>query len=258
LPAAPVGKRQLTVLSANLLNPFARPCRLDRRELLARLNAFADLAESEGADVLLCQEAGRGHDFRVDNWLAERLSMAVVYTPANGNAERLGREEGLAIFSRYPLTEPKTTLLADGLWRRPALSAVIHSPLGEVAVYTAHLSLRPWRNRQQPAKLRAWVEATAGAMPAIIGGDFNAGESAPPIAALQANWIDAFRALNPMADGATHEMKLSGLTLLRRRLDYLFLRPGAPGLRIVNCVHLQSPKIAFSDHLAVVAKIASG
>jgi endonuclease/exonuclease/phosphatase family metal-dependent hydrolase len=250
-------------MTANLLNPFARPGRVDRRALLARLEAFAGLVERERADVLLCQEVGRGHDFRVDTWLAEKLDMAVAYVRANGNAERIGHEEGLAIFSRYPLLAPKSVLLGGGFWRRPALGAVVRSPLGEVAIYTAHLSLRPWRNRRQPAKLRAWVEATAGERPALIGGDFNAHETEPHIAELSLStgemppWIDLFRAVHPTADGTTHELKLFGRTLRRCRLDYLFLRPTALKLRIASSVITISNKIAFSDHKAVMAKVVS-
>jgi endonuclease/exonuclease/phosphatase family metal-dependent hydrolase len=189
--------------------------------------------------------------------------MAHAYTRANGDAERIGREEGLAIFSRYPLSEQKTILLDGGLWRRPALGAVVRSPLGDIATYTAHLSLRPWRNRRQPAKLHAWVEATAGELPAVIGGDFNTSETARHIAALGTGasglppWIDLFRAVHPSADGTTHKIKLFGRTVRRRRLDYLFLRPGNKNLRIANCTTITSEKIAFSDHWAVVATLST-
>ena len=250
----------ITILTANLKNPYFSSWRVDHAAILARLEAFARLGESVQADVLLCQEVGRGRDFRVDEWLAGRLAMTAVYARANGGG-RFGREEGLAILSRTPLRDRRETLLAGGLWRRPALGAVVDSPLGEIAVYTAHLSLRPWRNRQGVARLRAWVAATAGARPAIIGGDFNAGEGAPQIVALseaqggEAGWVDAFRARHPSADGATHELRLLGVAVKRQRLDYLFLKPGTLGLRIANGDPITSPAVPFSDHLAVVARL---
>ena len=95
---------QLTVLSANLKNPYFSSWRVDRSALLARLEAFARLAEGAAADIVLCQEVGRGQALRVDEWLAGRLGLAAVYARANGGP-RLGREEGLAILSRYPLRE---------------------------------------------------------------------------------------------------------------------------------------------------------
>ncbi len=257
-----MGLLVITILSANLKNPYFSSWRVDRAALLARLEAFARLAEGAAADILLCQEVGRGQELRVDEWLAGRLSMGVIYARANGGP-RLGREEGLAVFSRYPLRDRRETLLAGGLWRRPALGVVAETPLGAIAVYTAHLSLRPWRNRQGVARLRAWVEATAGERPALIGGDFNAGEGAPHIVALDAaqgggpGWVDAFRAVQPTADGTTHTFRLFGHAVARQRLDYLFLRPGTPQLRIATCQSTTSPGAPFSDHLAVVARFAA-
>lgn len=245
--------KRLTVISANLQNPFFRPGRVNWAALEARLAAFARLAADTAADVLLLQEVGRRDGFRVDRWLAERLGLSGVYERAN---RAFGAEEGLAILSRYPPARPAVCMPAGGLWRRPALGAVVAAPVGEVAVYTAHLSLRPWRNRRQPAVLRAWVEATAGGRAAIIGGDFNAHETAPQIIDLRNEWIDAFRVANPAADGATHAMHL-GPWAFNRRLDYLFLRAGEPNIRIVSCEHsspLAADGLPFSDHRAVVAR----
>lgn len=244
----------LTVISANLRNPYFTSRRINRAEVLTRLEAFARLAEEANAGLLLLQEVGRGRAFRIDEWLGERLAMDAVYERANGDANRWGREEGLAVLSRYPLHRRMTTLLAGGLWRRPALGAVAALPWGEVAAYTTHHSLRPWRNRRQPARLRAWVAATAGGRTALIGGDFNAGEDAPQIRALAGDWVDAWRATHPVEKGPTHKLKLGGWAVARR-LDYLWLRPGTPELRIVDCNLTQSEPEPFSDHLTVVARL---
>ena len=250
-PAAVSGR--LTMLSANLLNPFGHVGRLHRQPPLDRLEAFRRLVQGERADILLCQEVGRSRDFRIDEWIARRLGLSWVYLRANGQAAKSGHEEGLAIFSCYPLSGPITRELAGGLWRRPALGAIIQTPLGEIAVYTAHLSLRPWRNRRQPEALQAWVEVTTGERTAVVGGDFNAGENAAHIVALRSAWIDTFRELNPVSDGTTHAIKLFGRELRHNRLDYLFLRSGTTKIRIVNSRHISSPGVAFSDHLAVSA-----
>ena len=118
----------LTILSANLLNPLFNTIRVDHRAWLTRLEALAGLVESQAADVVLCQEVGRSRELRVDEWLAGRLGLTAVYERANGRAQgRWGREEGVAILSRYPLSSPVSTLLGGGLWRRPALGAVVLS-----------------------------------------------------------------------------------------------------------------------------------
>ncbi len=261
---------RLTILSANLKNPFFRLGRVNWPAVEARLAAFARLAEAAAADVLLLQEVGRRGEFRVDNWLSEQLGLVGLYERAN---RAFGAEEGVAILSRYPLLQPAVCVLAGGLWRRPALGAVVGSPvdapvdapMGEVAVFTVHLSLRPWRNRGQPAALRAWVAATAGERAAVIGGDFNAHETAPHIAALRAEWIDVFRATRPTADGTTHTLRpgpwLPRRWALNRRLDYIYLRPGESVLRIADCDHRARADNAdppFSDHRAVVARFVAG
>lgn len=255
MAAASADDRCLTVISANLLNPYFRPGRVDRAALLRRLERFARLVEAEQGDILLCQEVGRGRDFRVDTWLAARLGMNAFYERANGHAERWGREEGLAILSHYPLADPVSCLLGGGFWRRPALGATVDTPLGPIAVYNVHLSLRRWRNRRQPAHLGAWVEATAGSMTAIIGGDFNAGEESPGVSTLRGRWIDTFRVQNPVAKViATHAIKPLGRELGRRRIDYIFLRSGVPNIRVVTSHHMGGDD-PFSDHLAVVARL---
>lgn len=247
----------LTVVSANLLNPYFQLRPYSRKTHIARLDAFARLVESERGDILLLQEVGRSREFRVDNYLGEKLGMAVVYARANGHAERWNREEGLAILSHYPLTQMVTIELGGGLWRRPALGAVATTPRGAIAVYSVHLSLRPWRNRGQVEALAAWVTSTAGELPAVIGGDFNTPEASPQIATLRERWIDAFRTIHPSTDGTTHELKLMGQAVRRERLDYLFVRQGASEIRIANCEHKTSPDKKFSDHLAVVGRFSS-
>jgi len=203
----------------------------------------------------LCQEVGRGRDFRVDQWLCDRLGLAGVCVGVNGRAATFGREEGLALFSRYPLSQPRAVALARGPWRRLALGATLRAPSGDVALYTTHHSLRPWRNRLQPGRLFKWVEATAGEGPAVIGGDFNAGEKAAQITVLATTWRDAFRVSHPDDAGATRDVGLFGRVLAGQRLDYLFLRRGVPELRIVNCNVVDSSP-PFSDHRAVLVRLA--
>ncbi len=248
---------RLTVVSANLLNPYFQLRPYSRKTHIARLDAFARLVEFERGDILLLQEVGRNKEFRVDYFLGEKLGMAAVYARANGQAERWNREEGLAILSHYPLTQMVTVDLGGGLWRRPALGVVAMTPLGAIAVYSVHLSLRPWRNRGQVEPLADWVAATAGELPAVIGGDFNTPETSPQIATLRERWIDAFRTIHPSTGGTTHELKLMGKTVRRERLDYLFVQQGALRIRIANCEYKTSPDKRFSDHLAVVGRFSS-
>lgn len=240
----------IVVLTANLWHDWPR-----HRELPARLEAFAQLVEREQADVVLVQEVLRRPECKVDEQLADRLQMNYVYSRANGNEGAIGFEEGVAIFSRYPIVHSRLRRLSpekDWFVRRVALGAEISTPMGSVWSFSAHLSLRRQRNRDQVSALTDWVDLVSGGTPAFIGGDFNAHESSPQMQSARRRWTDAFRQLHPDADGTTHS--LGGLR--RHRLDYLFLRPAKSAWRIADSRLVDAPgDLAHSDHRAVVARV---
>jgi endonuclease/exonuclease/phosphatase family metal-dependent hydrolase len=180
-----------------------------------------------------------------------------VFVPANGLAEVTGIEEGLAVFSRYPLRDPFMVPLSNplGTWRRIALGVVVRCPWGEMLAVSTHHSLRRGRNGRQPERLRLGVEARAGNCPAIVGGDFNADESSSAIRALAGAWVDCYRAVNPVGDAPTHDLSGPfGLFERRDRLDYVFLRPGMPGLSVAEARHITTAPLVFSDHRAVLVR----
>jgi endonuclease/exonuclease/phosphatase family metal-dependent hydrolase len=244
----------LTAISANLCHDWPR-----YRKLLPRLEAFARLVEAQQADLVLLQEVARTPDLQVDEWLAQRLGMAFAYSRANGHAA-VGFEEGLAVFSRFPIGEPVLRDLGracNPFSRRLALGAAVETPHGPLMVFSAHLGLLPGQNAAQLDHLRAWVAELAGDQPALVGGDFNAHETSPQIDQARRAWLDTFRALNPLGDGATHELRFPwGGVLRKARLDYLFLRPGRPRWQVLEARHLDSDGLPHSDHRAVLTRLA--
>lgn len=245
----------LTVISANLWHDWPQ-----YRRAQQRLEAFARLAEEQRADILLLQEVSRTTRFRTDEWLAARLGMAYTYSRANGHLDGIGFEEGLAVFSRYPLGEPVLRQLSapgDKLVRRLALGAPVNSPCGNLLAFSVHLSLTGRENSREAASLADWVGELSNRLPALVGGDFNAGEGSRQIKALQRHWLDTFRHLNPFADGATHELRWPWGGLLRRqRLDYIFLNAGEQHWNVLEARHLQTPGAPHSDHRAVLLRLA--
>jgi endonuclease/exonuclease/phosphatase family metal-dependent hydrolase len=246
-------KEGITVLSANLWHdwPF-------RRKLTDRLERFAQLVQDEGVDVVLLQEVSRTPEMGVDEWLAERLGMAFVYTPANGDEAAIGFEEGLAIFSRFPLLSPQYKPLGSktGFVKRMALAAEVHSPFGDLFAVSVHLGIKKRSNERQWMDFRSWVRDTVGGCTAFIGGDFNVHEGASQIDQAQDLWIDTFRMVNPQADATTHELRLPwGSPFRRRRLDYIFLQPGPKLWSVVEARHLISPQAPYSDHRTVMARL---
>ena len=244
----------ITVLSANLWHDWPR-----HRRLLQRLEAFARLVEAEEVDILLLQEVARTPDVRTDQWLAERLNMAYVYSRANGHHKGIGFEEGLAVFSRFPLKAPRLRHLEPSFKpfvHRLVLGAEVETPQAELPVFSVHLSLLPSHNAAQVQLLQDWVPSVVGNRPALIGGDFNVNEHAAQIAHMQQTWLDVYRHVHPKTDGTTHELRLfSRGRARRRRLDYIFFFPGDHRWRVVEARHLDAPDGPHSDHKAVLARI---
>lgn len=245
----------LTVISANLWHDWPQYRRAEQR-----LEAFARLVEDHRADILLLQEVSRTASFSVDEWLARRLGMAYTYSRANGHLEGIGFEEGLAVFSRHPLEKPVMRQLsspANQFVHRLALGARISSPCGDLLAFSVHLSLSRRQNSREASRLADWIVDESAELPALVGGDFNAGEGTRQIKTLQGHWLDTFRHLNPFADGTTHELRWPWGGLLRRqRLDYIFLKARQNHWHVLEASHLVVPGAPHSDHCAVLLRLA--
>jgi len=246
--------QKITVLSANLWHDWPR-----HRDLTTRLEAFAQLAERENADILLLQEVARTKYIDSAAWLADRLGMAYVYARANGHERGIGFEEGLAVLSRYPLYDPEVLPLSDGLnpfSRRIALTAQVQLPDGQVDVVSAHLGLVGAANQRQQAWLREWVTHEKGAVPVIIGGDFNAAETTLQIQQTQQSWIDTLRAVDSETEGITHVLEWPwGSTMREDRLDYIFISPGGRDFQVLETYHLTASGPTHSDHQVVLTRL---
>jgi endonuclease/exonuclease/phosphatase family metal-dependent hydrolase len=247
--------KTITVVSANLWHDWPRHRRLENR-----LEAFARSIEEENADILLLQEVTRTRSLRVDEWLAERLGMAYVYSRANGHSSAIGFEEGLAIHSRYALHTPQLKQLEGELppfTRRVALGASVETPSGCLLVFSVHLSLLRRKNTKQLIQLRNWVAEIAQGLPALVGGDFNSPEHMSQIIQTQNCWLDTYRHLNAEAEGTTHQLQWPwGTTFYRHRLDYIFLKPGAQKWEIIEARLLDTGNEPHSDHQAVLTRLA--
>jgi endonuclease/exonuclease/phosphatase family metal-dependent hydrolase len=197
----------------------------------------------------------------VDEWLADRLGMGYTYVRVNGHEPEIGFEEGLAVFSRFPLEGAYWQQLGTSAFqmsRRMALGVEVKTPCGNLKVFSVHLGLSSKANRSQLDRLRDWVGKTADQQTSIIGGDFNTHEDRAHIQGLQKAWVDIYRHKNPGRDGTTHELRWPWGSILRRhRLDYLFMQNGAERWDVLDAdhVHAQVEKGIHSDHRAVLARV---
>lgn len=165
--------------------------------------------------------------------LNDQMQLNYVYIRANGNYQLIRFEEGLAIFSRFPLRDPKFTEIfprSNIFEHRAALAVIADTPYGPINLITTHLSWskKPEINEAQIESLKLFIN-TLETHTTILGGDFNAHENSRQIRVLSENWIDVYRQKNPKVSGETcclnHELignKQAGRFFVRA--DYIFLK----------------------------------
>ena len=246
-------ENKVTILTANLFHDWPR-----KRRLKERLECFVELVDQEGADILLLQEIARTKQIYADEWLGDKLGMAYVYSRANGHAKDIGFEEGLGVFSRFPIGKPRLTQLSDQMnpfHRRIALGASISTNIGEIVAFSVHLAINNRMNQSQVSRLKNWVDEQSGDIPAVIGGDFNAHENSPQIRSTQRSWCDSYREINPSDGGYTHQLHWPwGEAFRQSRLDYLFLRRGESNWMVEEAKHIEMKDCRISDHRPVLIK----
>jgi endonuclease/exonuclease/phosphatase family metal-dependent hydrolase len=179
----------------------------------------------------------------------------------------LGFAEGPAILSRYPIRRWEIHGLprcGRPLDPRALIYAELETPWGALPVFSTHTSNDTCHTR----RVAELVQERRAGLPALLMGDFNAVEDAPPITALTraAGFVDAFRAANPGAAGPTVWQRVEAPeATVRRRVDYLFLYAGTrtAGRVLTSRVVLDQPgrradgrPLWPSDHYGVLAEVA--
>jgi len=251
----------------------------DARHIQERLAIAADQLRALEPDVVALQEASAGRRRgNIAAKLAETLGFHHVRAPASRRAVPLpfvndlaawilDFDEGPAILSRFPIVASETFELPRcGAYLDPrvVLRAEVATPHGSLHVFSTHTSGLGCQVGRAADIVRTW----RGALPAVLMGDLNAVESTPWIAALSdgGGFVDAFRFANPAEPGVTTWQRIDGPTsTARRRIDYIFVLPGAatPGRVRESRVVLDRPArradgspLWPSDHHGVLADIA--
>jgi endonuclease/exonuclease/phosphatase family metal-dependent hydrolase len=186
--------------------------------------------------------------------LAKEMNYHVMSAPSIANADI----DGLAIISRYPLTDFELMQLQHNNMvfhtrKRIAIAATVHTPFGPLRVYNVHLDSRINSRARltQIAPVISKAEQWNG--PRLIGGDLNtnylrwAGNVIPIGVSFQG------RAIQGAMSGHGFSTALDGSRptsdFLRLRLDWIYTRDLQ-----VSETSIQS--IAFSDHHAVQMTLA--
>lgn len=146
------------------------------------------------ADIILLQEAWRVGEDGQPEQLAAAAGLPHVAWSANRQPDRwLSRlpdppgdlECGLAILSRWPISQIEEIELPSGRWPsdgRTALAVIVDHPRGPLPVITTHLDPHPARSGLRVEQLDVIAtlaydmvsRAGASGLSAIVGGDMNA------------------------------------------------------------------------------------
>ncbi len=203
------------------------------------LEAQARTIEESGADVVMLQEVdtGRITSYGVDDalWLARRLRMQAVYGPA------LEGLSGIALLTRFPITEADTALLTSQLEQTAIVHARVRVGGRPLDAYGIWMGLEPEERARQLDDALIYIGVAA---PAVFGGDFNSTPDSPTYARIHAAGFD-----DPFIAGGFDPAPTSPAIEPVERIDFVWAR----GLEVRDAQVLDS---LASDHRMVVVELA--
>lgn len=241
-----------------------------------RQQAIRSVLAEENADVVCLQETIVGSDQVQD--VARHLDM---HCARSSIENRRGQGMANAILSRWPILASRTVLLPAGDGQpqvRTVLVCILDTPWGHWPVATTHLdhSFDGSGVRLEQVDVLADIvreerAAVQGALPMLIGGDFNAVPDSDEIRRLtgrtavrhpQLVFADLWE-LQGSGDGHTWSSSnpyLADANWPNRRIDYLFVtwprvKPAGHPIRTWLAGTSPVDGVMPSDHYAVVADL---
>jgi endonuclease/exonuclease/phosphatase family metal-dependent hydrolase len=218
------------------------------------LARVADLVRQTGADVVLLQEVDRGtrRSGQVDqpDVLARRTSFAVAF---GKTLDYDGGEYGIAVLSRWPITQQALTRLpveppqqrAGGSYEpRGAQRVNVRAQRGEIALVNTHLDAsRDDHYRRQEARTILAIARAAGSL-VLVGGDFNSTPDSEVQAEIRQGglrdaWLECGR-----GNGFTYPADTP-----TKRIDYLYLTGTA------TCTRAEVLETTASDHRPLLVTV---
>jgi len=226
---------ELRVLSYNIHVGVGNDGKLD-------LERTAKTIMEQNPDLVAIQEIDRNTERtqKVDQ-VAELERLTGMHAVFGKTIDFSGGEYGLAILSKYPITEHKITQLPQLGNRedRGALEAVIklddETLLTFVCTHFCHQSEE--RRTMQAEKINELFAERGGLV--IIAGDINATPGSKTIEMMKSKWTDA-----------TNDEPTCPSDKPRSKIDYIFYRP-TEMLKVKETKVIQDP--VTSDHLPVLS-----
>ncbi len=258
---------RLTVLTWNLWWQFG--------PWQARAVAIEATLAAANADVVALQEVWGDKAENYATILADKLGFHHFHADC---MTMNGVGFGNAILSRWPILETKVITLsgtAETGETRNALYAQIDGPRGPIDFFCAHLNWRYEQSHIRQAQVREVAEFvkanTAGKMPPLLCGDFNAEPMSEEVRMLTGLTTAAAKglvfhdawAVAGKAEGYTWDNQNGHATAEfepNRRIDYIFAghpkargRGHITGVEVIGDVPVQN--VWPSDHFGVMAKL---
>lgn len=219
------------------------------------LDRVAALVRETGADIVLLQEVDSAvaRSGRVDQ--PAELARRTGFHARFGNALAYqGGGYGIATLSRWPITDsrlvrlpvdPPQTRSGNSHEPRGVLDVTIAAPGGTLHVLNTHLDPSAddhWRRQEADSVLSLAVQLReSGALPVLVGGDFNSTPESEVQARLRAGGLRDLWPTCGEGDGLTYPMREPV-----KRIDYLF----AAGA--TTCTHARVLESDASDHRGVL------
>jgi endonuclease/exonuclease/phosphatase family metal-dependent hydrolase len=153
------------------------------------LERVAKIISNHNPDVVLLQEVDNQCRRSGNvNQAAELARLTELHHTFGKAMDHDGGEYGLAILSRYPLSDVQIHPLPGSGEPRIALSALVDSPLGIISLATIHLDFKDQAEQLAQAQVAA-AQLLKSPHPVILGGDFNAEPDSKTLAVFaQAPW----------------------------------------------------------------------
>ncbi|MES1258353.1 MAG: endonuclease/exonuclease/phosphatase family protein [Acidobacteriota bacterium] len=207
------------------------------------------------ADLFMFQEVAHGEE---KPSVAEEAAHSLGYSTAFAPAGEGIYDQGLALVSRYPLTDVRVTALRECNLRfrsrkRFALSATVQTPSGDLRVWNIHLDTRI-NSRERLTQLQpALDDAATHDGPRLIGGDFNTNDlywlgNVVPLPFGPTHGIALRRAMALHGFETPLPERLDTFPPFRRHLDWIF----QSGLKSLAASAEPAP---FSDHNAIWLRV---
>lgn len=213
------------------------------------IDKVAELIKDAKADIVGLQEVDRLTERANGEDQVKKLQelTGLKYAAFFKATEFYGGDYGVAILSRYPLTDAEQRgLPTEGAEPRTVGRAVAQTPQGEISVYVTHLSNLFTRGKlraQQTRMITNWMKGDHRAR--VLMGDFNDNEQSLAVQGVSATMAEAFTQAG-RGPSATYPFPI----IPDARLDYVF---STSELRATDAYVVQ--KVA-SDHYPMVVDFA--